>query len=312
MSATTATASRTPSAVGTIPAVTVPLARLEMARMARHPVLIAGTLFGVVSTLMAVQDMRQNLTGDILGMPVTALTVGVPAMIAAQRLTRSFHGSEELVDAAPTSSTTRTAALCASALVPAVIASAWLVFYYAADTRLWTTPDWMLGTLSPADLAAILTGHTVVAAVGGTLLGVAAGRWWRFRGAVAVLVVVVAVWTLGVIGAFSSEGVPASWTRWVRLFTPVNAFSNPAPSHTAYDTLTGSPLWYLGWLVTLCGLAAVAALLKGSEGATRRRLVRIGAVVLAASALTYGLAVAGGNAEIVRTYPDGHSVLVAP
>lgn len=312
MSATTATASPAASATRTIPPSTAPLARLEMGRMLRHPLLIGGTLFGVVSTLMAIQDIRQNLTSDILGMPVTALTVGVPAMIVAQRLTRSFHRAEELVDAAPTSVTARTAALCASALVPALFASAWLVFYYASNGRLWTTPDWVLGTLSSLDLAAILTGHTVVAATGATLLGVAAGRWWRFRGAAAVLVIAVAVWTLGAISAFSSEGVPAAWTRWVRLFTPINGFSNPAPGLTAYDTLTGSPLWYLGWPLTLCALAAVAALLKGAEGTTRRRLVRLGAVLLAVSALTYGLAAAGGNAQVVRTYPDGHSVSVAP
>jgi hypothetical protein len=283
-----------------------------MVRLARHPLLVTGTALGIVFTTMAILEIRQTASSDILGMPVTALCVGVSAMIAAQRLTGSFHRSEELVEAAPTSTITRTAALCASAVVPAAIASLWLAFYYVAEDRVWTTPEWMLGTLSRVDLAAILTGHTVVAAVGATLLGVAAGRWLRFRGATAVLVIAVVVWTIGVIGAFSSEGVPAAWTRWVRLFTPVNAFSNPAPGVDAYDTLTGSPVWYLVWLVTLCALATVAALLKAAEGAARRRLVRLGAALLAMSVLTYGLAAAGGNSQVVRTYPDGHSVVMTP
>ncbi|MDN5797647.1 MAG: hypothetical protein L0H79_18140 [Intrasporangium sp.] len=81
--------------------------------------------------------------------------------------------------------------------------------------------------------------------------------------------------------------------------------SGPSASQT-------SPWWYLAWLVTLCALAAIAALLKGSEGSTRRRLGRLGAAMLAASVLTYGLAAAGGNSHSVRTYPDGHSVVLIP
>ena len=33
---------------------------------------------------------------------------------------------------------------------------------------------------------------------------------------------------------------------------------------------------------------------------------------LVVSALTYGLAAAGGNSQVVRTYPDGHSVVMTP
>lgn len=287
-----------------------PLARVEIARLTRHPLLWTGTSLGILFTAMAIQEMRQKVTSDILGMPVTALCVGLFSMVAAERLTGSFSRSGELVESAPTSRVAHTAALCVSALVPGAIASTWLIFYYSTERRLWTTPDWLFGTLSRSDLAAILTGHTVVAAIGATLLGIAAGRWWRFRGASAALLAGVVVWTIGVIGAFSSEGVPAAWTRWVRLFTPINAFSNPSPDGDGYDTLTGSPKWYLVWLVTLCALAALAALLKGSEGVMRRRLVRVGAALLAVSALTYVLAAAGGNSQVVRTYPDGHRVVL--
>ena len=72
------------------------------------------------------------------------------------------------------------------------------------------------------------------------------------------------------------------------------------------------PPWYLAWLATLCALAAIAALLWRSEGPTRRRLVRLGAVVLAISALTYVLAASGGNSQVVQTYPDGHSIVLTP
>jgi hypothetical protein len=288
-----------------------------MARIARHPVFLTGTAFAVLATTMTVQDLRKSGTGEALGMPVVALGVGLFAMLAAHQLTRSFDGANELVEAAPTSRVGRTWALCLSALVPSTVAAAWLVLHGYAQRGLWTTPEWMLGTLSHADVWAVIIGNTVVAALGGTLLGIAAGRWWHFRGSGAALVLGVAVWTIGLGGAFSSEGVPAAWTRWVRLFAPFNTFSNPGahgagPDDDGIYTLTGSPWWYLVWLLTLCALAAIAALLKGSEGGTRRLLVRLGAAVLVASALTYGLAAAGGNSHVVRTYPDGHSVVLTP
>jgi hypothetical protein len=164
---------------------------------------------------------------------------------------------------------------------------------------------------SHADVAAVLVGNSVVAAVGGTLLGVAAGRWWGFRGASAVLVLAVVVWTIGVLGMFSSdEAARPGWNRWVRLFTPVGYFTSANADSSAVISLTGSPWWYLAWLLTLCALAVVAALLWRSEGETRRRVIRIGAVTLALSVVTYGLAASGGLSQQVRTFPDGHSVVL--
>lgn len=312
MSATTATAKHPTSTTRPIPSNLRPLARLEMARLARHPILVFGVLFGIFSTVLSITELKDQPTGDVLSMPVTALTVGLPAMIAAHLLARSFERADELVTAAPTSPTTRAGSLCLAAIVPAGIACGWLVLFGVAEGRFWTTPEWLYGTLSHADVWAIVIGNTVIACVGGTLLGVAAGRWWHFRGSSVALVLGVVVWTIAVIGLFSSEGIPADWNRWVRLFSPVMAFSNPALGRSGEDTLTGSPWWYLAWLVTLCALAAIAALLKGSEGPTRRRLVRLGAAALVVSALTYGLAAAGGNSQVVRTYPDGHSVVMTP
>ena len=232
-------------------------------------------------------------------------------MLAAFHLTRSFHRADELVEAAPTPKTTRTAALCLTAIVPALLASLWLVLYYGFTPSTMDAPEWMYGVFSHGDIAAVLVGQSVVAAVGGTLLGIAAGRWWGFRGASAVLVLAVVVWTIGLLGAFSSgDTAPAAWTRWLRLFAPVGYFTSATSDGSSVMSLTGSPGWYLAWLLTLCALAAVAALLWRAEGKTRRRVVRAGAVALALSVLTYGLAVSGGQSQPVRTFPDGHSVVV--
>jgi hypothetical protein len=283
-----------------------------MVRLASHPVLVLGLLFGIVSMATTVQEVKDHPTSDALGMPITALTVGVPALIAVHLLTRSFDRADELVESTPTSRVARVWSLCLAATIPAALGAGWLALFGVADPWLWTTPEWMYGTLSRADVWATVIGNTVVACVGGTLLGVAAGRWWHFRGSSVVTVLSVTVWSMGVLGIFSAAGSGSAWNRWVRLFTPVGLFSSAAPDGNGVDTLTGSPWWYLAWLVTLCALAAIAALLKGSEGRTRRRLVRLGAAALAVSALTYGLAAAGGNSQPVRTFPDGHSVVLTP
>lgn len=288
-----------------------PLARIEARRLARHPMFLVGTALGVVFTAMALNEQAHQVTSDSLSLPVVALTVGVASMISAYHLTRSFHAADELLEASPTAVTTQTAALCLSAGVPALVASAWLLLYYAVSPTALAAPAWMYGPLSHGSVAMVLVENSVAAAVGGTLLGVAAGRWWRFRGASAVLVVAVTVWTIGVLGAFSTtDGAPPEWYRWVRLFAPVGYFSSASQDYVTVTTLTGSPEWYLAWIITLCGLAAVAALLWRSEGRTRRRLVRIGAVTVALSVITYGLAAGSGPSQPVRSYPDGHSVVV--
>ena len=287
------------------------LARIEAWRFARHPMFLVGTALGVVFTAMALNEQAHQVTSDSLSLPVVALTVGVASMITAYHLTRSFHGAGELLEASPTSVTTRTTALCLMAGVPALVASAWLVLYYAISPSALSAPEWMYGPLSHTAIAAVLVENSVATAVGGTLLGIAAGRWWRFRGASAVLVLAVVIWTIGVLGAFSTtEGAPPAWFRWVRLFAPVGYFSSASADYVTVTSLTGSPAWYLVWVITLCGLAAVAALLWRSEGRTRRRLVRIGAVTLVLSVIAYGLASATGLSQPVRSYPDGHSVVV--
>lgn len=287
------------------------LARLESKRLVRHPALLVGTAVGIASTASALTEAPDEVAANALGMPVVALTVGLTAMLSAFHLTRSFHRADELLEASPTPRSARTAALCLTAAMPALIAALWLVFYYGFAPATLHVPEWMYGTLSHADLAAVLVGNSVVAAVGGALLGVCAGRWWRFRGASAVLVLGVGLWTMVMLGTFSSgDEAPAEWTRWVRLFAPVGYFSSPSAHSTFVMTLTGSPWWYLAWLMTLCALAVVGALLWRAEGDTRRRVVRAGVLALVLSAVTYALAASGGLNHQIRTFPDGHSIVM--
>lgn len=287
------------------------LARIEALRFGRHPMFLFATAFGIAVTAGALSEQAELPTSDALGMPMVALTVGLGSVITAYHLTRSFHRSDELLKASPTSPTTRTASLCLTAGVSALVASGWPIVYYVLTPPALEAPDWMYGGFSHAEIATVVVGNTIIAAAGGTLLGVAAARWWRFRGAAVLLILALVVWTMGILGIFSNSDAPlTAWNRWIRLFAPVNYFNTAPQSEVAVDSLTGSPWWYFGWTLTLCALAAIAALLWRSEGPTRRRLIRIGAVTLLLSAVTYGLAASGGPDHVVRYYPDGHSIVL--
>src|SRR6476469_6773968 len=138
-----------------------PLARIEARRLGRRPMFLVGTALGVVFTVMALNEQAHQVTSDSLSLPVVALTVGVASMISAYHLTRSFHAAGELLEASPTSVTTQTGALCLSAGVPALVASAWLLLYYAVSPSALAAPEWMYGPLSHGSVAMVLVENSV-------------------------------------------------------------------------------------------------------------------------------------------------------
>ena len=78
------------------------------------------------------------------------------------------------------------------------------------------------------------------------------------------------------MGGRASASADAVWSTALRLFSPYATFSEASVSAPGQlDWVMrwpGSPLAYLGYQVALCGLAAVAAMLYGADGAVRRRL----------------------------------------
>ena len=109
-------------------------------------------------------------------------------MVVTYRQTRSTRSSREALDASPTSITRRVAAMCIACLVPAGFGALWLASVYLT-LQIWPSERWMHGTFSRADEFAILFGQSVVACLGGPIVGVAAARWLRFRGAALLLVI---------------------------------------------------------------------------------------------------------------------------
>jgi len=200
-----------------------------------------------------------------------------------------------VVQASPTAVQMRTGAVLLACLVPAAVGTVFLpIAWYGAET--WPPPAWVFAGFGPGDTAAVFVGQMVVAPFGAATLGVAAGRWLRFPGAIVLLVVGVVSWVLLSLSLFAIddvEKVTSTGTNAVRLFSPFTTFAvqtEPGTPDQGMLAFPGSPIWYAGWLLVLCAFAITAALLWRAEGGTRRMLLRGGAVLVACAAATYVMA----------------------
>jgi hypothetical protein len=286
-----------------------PLVWLEIRRFARHPVFLVGVSLCTLILFFAMQEAIAHPTNDRMGAAFVALFIGVSSMLAAYFLTRSMRDAEEILEATPTTRPRRTAALCAMCGVSALCAAAFGVFG-VVSLHIWPMPAWLWGTFTEVDLMVAMAQQTVLAAVGGTLLGVAAGRWWRFRGAGFALVVGLLFWVELSSGVSAVLETGGTWPKLLRLFSPLSFFQTAQVNPDAVDTLPGSPPWYFGWLLALCALAAVAALLHRADGVVRARLMRVGPALLVSAAVFLVLAATQGPQHVVRSFPNGRTTVI--
>jgi hypothetical protein len=255
------------------------LAVAESRRFARHPLFLFGAAATIlITTADAVSAGRLNT--DPISMTVApAFFLGVFGFVVAHRLTTSLRCTNELVSTAPVQQQRRTAALCLACLVPASVGLMWVVELLVIGA-IWpplsvpaSAPVAWFGDESALDVVSVLLAGAPVAALGGSLLGVAVARWAPFRGS--ALLGLVALIAVVSVASESREG-------WAAL-SPYVLFGDEIVKHgkivssALYDNVT--PAWYLLYVSCLCGLAVVAALLR--DQTNRRHLIAIGAVLSA-------------------------------
>lgn len=275
------------------------LARVETFRLARHPFFVVGVVATAVLSVMSLGTTFDYYNTAIL----FAFFIGMFSMLAMFRLTRSMQRSEEALGSAPSSSQDRVLALCLACLLPAALGVLSFVAILAFQNP---SEPLAYGTMGESDRFALFFGEIVLACLGGPLLGVAAGRWLRFPGAPAALFVsVLFVVLLG--EGVTSAARNATWSMLVRLLSPWTQFTSVESSDRAVEIWRGSPTWHLGWLVALCVLAVLAALLKDAEAARRRQLLRAGLVVGVVGLGFVALAVVMGPDYATLSTPDGTS-----
>ena len=293
----TSTATRTDVTASTGPALKS-LAVLEAKRFARHPLFLVGVVLLALSTVP--EFFADPVNVALMGQPiVAAMTLGVFGLIVAARLTQSSQRSLDSLGAHPVPERTRTAALAVACLVPAAVALVWtgvMLAYFSANPPI---PEaWWFDTLPAADIVSLYLAGAVIAAYGGSVLGVMLGRWVRWPGAplvAAVLLVVVTIPGSGIVEAFRPYRQVMPWTAWY-------GGDNGAGADLYYQ---GNPRWWLAYTICLCVLGVIAALLRDRD-LPRRRLVVVGAVVGALAAAFCIAAMTTGPQETRISPPVVH------
>ena len=268
------------------------MAVIEARRMARQPVFVLGVALGFV-----VLGLYVALVGDETGLPVVltlpllgAFYIGLASVIAAALLTRSTEVAVETIATAPGTEARRTLALAAVGIPPLV---AGLVFSVAlvvlANVIGVARQEWWFDTLPDWQVWSIVL-MCPVACFDGALLGVLAGRWLRFGGASAM--VVVALIVVSLLGQTPLlETGSSEWRLWV----PWALFHTGDNADGTQTLIAGNPAAYLGYLLALGALAVLGAMWHDRTARTPRFRATVVAVAATAVALFVLAATTGAH-----------------
>ena len=182
---------------------------------------------------------------------------------------------------------TRTLALASAVVVPFSVGLGffgWAVWAWNASPP---APEAIPfgGHAGDAWAYAIMFALGTLSTAGGPILGLVIGRWVSFRGAAplaAVILVMVTVVMQGLVEPL----------RYVRVFMPWTYFGGPLGVEGdpgRWLMLTGSPQVYCLYLIALCGLGVLVALLHDREQpreALRRLAAGVAVVALALGTLS--------------------------
>jgi hypothetical protein len=278
-------------------AVLAALARLEARRYVSNPLFVLGLALAGLTMYTSLRHPISDVNGPH---SAPAMFIGVVGIAIGFRLSQALDGTSETLEVTPTPAPARTAAMSLAALVPFTFGLGSLLAIVATE-RLRGPAYGMFG---PADRFTILAGQVAVSALGGPLLGIATARWARALWVLPVVVLTIGVWITLVTGL--AYTYPGSFpVVALRLFSPYAYFFDSPGGDGQVTTWRGSPGYFLGWQLALCGLALLAGLPRGATGPARRRLLGALAVLLPVTVALFILATIGGLGHALVTYPDG-------
>lgn len=286
---TTDAAVRTRTSRSTTPSVArgvVGLGWIEGRRLLRHPAYLAGVALSAVFLFVAV-----HLSANVETIPYVVWTSLALYPVAAGTFLASFtatlrsrrHGTDELYATGPFGAPIRTGGHLAAVLWGAA-GGAVLLAVAAVFHRLWEGTPVHFDTgvdLAVPSLIELAQGPAYTALLG--VLAVAVARW--LPSLLALPFAVVALLAQFVTGSWGIGGT-ARWFLPMVTHERVVGWVQVTPDY-GYSIVEGHDVASLGWhvayLVALAGVLAVVALLRHGR---EPRLLLVGAVGLAATAVT--------------------------
>ncbi|MEZ5117700.1 MAG: hypothetical protein R2737_15680 [Candidatus Nanopelagicales bacterium] len=264
------------------------LAVTEAGRYARHPLLLIGV---VLTAVLSAQwrDATGELDSGLTYVLAPALFIGVFGIVVMYRLTRSSDRLAEASGSPALGMRARTAALAWAVLVPFSAGLLWFVWAAWRYSTTVTPPNGLpFGGVGGSWSYAWLFSLGAVSCAGGPIIGLDLARWFPRRG-IAVVTGVLLVIASMALNVLMQPGV-LEGLRYVRVFWPFTWFGGQfgiEGDENRTVILTGSPEWYVAYLVSLCALGILVALYRDRERPRER--LRVGIVVTTIAAVVLGV-----------------------
>jgi hypothetical protein len=263
------------------------LARAEMLRYARHPLFLVGLVLTIV--VSALPDPGGETTSNLTGVLIPALFIGVFGIIVMYRLTRSSDRLAETSGAPALGMRARTAALAWATVVPFSVGLLWFAWGVTRYEQSATPPYGLpFGDVGDSWAYAWLFALGTVSCAGGPILGLVIARWFPRRG-IAVITAIVIVLASMALNVLMQPGL-VEGIRPFRVFWPFTWFGGGFGIEGDSERmviLTGSPQWYVVYLISLCALGILVALYRDPEQPRDR--LRIAIIGTAVAALALGV-----------------------
>jgi hypothetical protein len=263
------------------------LARQEILSYLRHKLFWLSAAVMVIADVAMIVGVFDKAGSSTSYMILPAALLGLLGLVTMFGLTRRSDRAAEAAGTVAVPERTRTLALAAAVVVPGGLALiSWVVAvaaYYVSPPRDYVVPP----GVSDAFVFAQMFGDGVLCAVGGPLLGLLLARYLPRRGVPVISVVVLVIATIMLQGNFTGGQPYRVWWVWTYFFTQVtvvdghlgSGFSSDPARELHFGTLPGNPYLWLLYLVMVCALGLLVAVMHDPES-DQRRLRRIGAGML--------------------------------